>query len=32
LTLVNGGLKIDVPLLFVVSFILLFLVAGFTGM
>ncbi len=31
-TLVNGALKIDVPLLFMVSYILFFLVAGFTGM
>ena len=32
LTLVNGALKVDVPVLFVVSYILFFLVAGFTGM
>ena len=32
LTLVNGALKIDAALLFTVSYILFFLVAGFTGM
>ena len=32
LSLVNGALKIDLPLLFTVSYILFFLVAGFTGM
>ena len=32
LTLANGALKIDVPLLASVSYMLLFLVAGFTGM
>ena len=32
LTLVNGALKIDVALLFIVSYILFFLVSGFTGM
>jgi heme/copper-type cytochrome/quinol oxidase subunit 1 len=30
--LVNGALKIDAAILFTVSFILFFLVAGFTGM
>jgi len=29
---VNGALKIDLPLLFVVSYLLFFTVAGFTGM
>jgi heme/copper-type cytochrome/quinol oxidase subunit 1 len=28
----NGALKIDLPFLFSISFLLLFLVAGFTGM
>ena len=32
LSLVNGALKIDLPLLFVVSYLLFFTVAGFTGM
>jgi len=32
LTLVNGALKIDLALLFVIAYILFFLVAGFTGM
>jgi heme/copper-type cytochrome/quinol oxidase subunit 1 len=32
LTLVNGALKVDAALLFVISYILFFLVAGFTGM
>lgn len=32
LTLINGALKIDVIVLFVVSYILFFLVSGFTGM
>ncbi|MBK8208556.1 MAG: cbb3-type cytochrome c oxidase subunit I [Planctomycetes bacterium] len=32
LSLVNGALKVDAALLFTVSFILFFLVAGFTGM
>jgi heme/copper-type cytochrome/quinol oxidase subunit 1 len=32
LSLVNGALKVDLPLLFSISFLLLFLVAGFTGM
>lgn len=32
LSLVNGALKIDAALLFTISFILFFLVAGFTGM
>ncbi len=32
LTLVNGAMKIDTTLLFAVSYMLLFLVAGFTGM
>ena len=32
LTLVNGAMKIDLPLLCVVSYLLLFTVAGFTGM
>ena len=32
LSLVNGALKIDAAILFTVSFILFFLVAGFTGM
>lgn len=32
LTLVHGALKIDAALLFIVSYILFFLVAGFTGM
>lgn len=32
LSLVNGALKIDLPFLFSMSFLLLFLVAGFTGM
>jgi len=32
LSLVNGALKIDLPLLCVVSYLLLFTVAGFTGM
>nr|YP_004841742.1 cytochrome c oxidase subunit 1 [Ichthyophthirius multifiliis]AEL89284.1 cytochrome c oxidase subunit 1 [Ichthyophthirius multifiliis] len=32
LSLVNGALKIDLPLLFSFSFLFLFLVAGFTGM
>ncbi len=32
LTLVNGALKIDAALLFTISYILFFLVAGFTGM
>jgi len=32
LTLVNGALKIDAALLFIVSYILFFLVAGVTGM
>ena len=32
LSLVNGALKVDAALLFSVSFILFFLVAGFTGM
>jgi len=31
-TLVNGALKVDAALLFIVSYILFFLVAGFTGM
>jgi hypothetical protein len=29
---VNGAMKIDTTLLFAVSYMLLFLVAGFTGM
>jgi hypothetical protein len=32
MTLVNGALKIDAALLFAVSYILFFLVSGFTGM
>jgi heme/copper-type cytochrome/quinol oxidase subunit 1 len=32
LTLVNGALKIDLALLFIIAYILFFLVAGFTGM
>nr|NP_049605.1 cytochrome c oxidase subunit 1 [Tetrahymena pyriformis]AAD41950.1 cytochrome c oxidase subunit 1 [Tetrahymena pyriformis] len=32
LSLVNGALKVDLPFLFSMSFLLLFLVAGFTGM
>lgn len=32
LSLVNGALKIDLPILCVVSYLLLFTVAGFTGM
>lgn len=32
LTIVNGALRIDIPLLFAISYIMLFLVAGFTGM
>ena len=32
LSLVNGALKIDVPLLFAVSYMFFFTVAGFTGM
>jgi len=32
LTLVNGALKIDVPLLFSISYMFFFTVAGFTGM
>jgi len=32
LTLVNGGLKIDTSVMFAISYILFFLVAGFTGM
>jgi heme/copper-type cytochrome/quinol oxidase subunit 1 len=32
LSLLNGALKIDLPFLFSVSFLFLFLVAGFTGM
>jgi len=31
-TLVNGALKVDAALLFIISYILFFLVAGFTGM
>jgi len=32
LSLVNGALKVDVPLLFAVSYMFFFTVAGFTGM
>jgi len=32
LTLVNGAIKIDLPLLCIISYIFFFLVAGFTGM
>ena len=32
LTIINGALKIDAAFLFVISYILFFLVAGFTGM
>lgn len=32
LTLVNGALKVDAALLFTISYIMFFLVAGFTGM
>jgi len=32
LTLVNGALKVDAAVLFIISYILFFLVAGFTGM
>jgi heme/copper-type cytochrome/quinol oxidase subunit 1 len=32
LTLVNGALKVDAALLFIISYILFFLVSGFTGM
>jgi cytochrome c oxidase subunit 1 len=32
LTLLNGALKVDIAFLFSVSYILVFLVGGFTGM
>ena len=32
LSMFNGGLRVDIPFLFAISYILLFLVAGFTGM
>ena len=32
LTLLNGGFKIDIPLLFSIAYIVVFIVGGFTGM